>query len=295
MKTKLVLTCLFTISLLLNGNLLFAELEVGEPDDSYEQEADRVADQVIRRPKPDMMPDPTGKIGEGMNTRSTGGDSRSMGRVPGGTPGGPVMKPGAILKSQGVRSEGRSPGVGPAGLVQQRIKGGGNVKFDGVDGESKVAGQGGRAGMPGALQQRQLIQQKLTALGFEVALIIPAGQDKWKVKVQQFDESKASPSLRGSIYPGSGIAAVDSGDGKVGTVAIDPGPGPGGRKFAVDPASWPWPHPSTKQVGQAVSGDATLKIGFTNTGTMTIGASGLSSAGFKANASKLQANGIMLQ
>lgn len=135
MKYKFIFICLATLPFILSGNLLYAELEVGPSDDRYEQEADEAADTVIKRPRPDIMPDPTGKIGEGIYTKTIGGDSRSMGRVPGATPGGPVIRPGAMLKSQSVRSEGRLPGVGPVGPAQQGVKGAGSVMFDGVEGE----------------------------------------------------------------------------------------------------------------------------------------------------------------
>ena len=39
--------------------LFQAKLTIGQPDDEYEQEADRVADQVMRMPEPGIQRQPT--------------------------------------------------------------------------------------------------------------------------------------------------------------------------------------------------------------------------------------------
>ena len=36
-----------------------AKLTIGQPNDKYEQEADRIADQVMRMPGPEIRPKPT--------------------------------------------------------------------------------------------------------------------------------------------------------------------------------------------------------------------------------------------
>jgi len=44
---------------LYRSGLLQAKLKIGEPHDVYEQEADRVAEQVMRMPEPTVQPKPT--------------------------------------------------------------------------------------------------------------------------------------------------------------------------------------------------------------------------------------------
>ena len=44
---------------ILRGPLLQTKLTVGAPDDVYEQEADRVADEVMRMPEPRLQTAPT--------------------------------------------------------------------------------------------------------------------------------------------------------------------------------------------------------------------------------------------
>ncbi len=44
---------------ILRGSRLQAKLTVGAPDDVYEQEADRVADEVMRMPEPVVQAAPT--------------------------------------------------------------------------------------------------------------------------------------------------------------------------------------------------------------------------------------------
>lgn len=41
------------------GQLIQTKLTIGAPDDKYEQEADRVADQVMRMPEPSVQRTPT--------------------------------------------------------------------------------------------------------------------------------------------------------------------------------------------------------------------------------------------
>jgi len=41
------------------SGLLQAKLKIGEPNDVYEQEADRVADRIMRMPEPTIQPKPT--------------------------------------------------------------------------------------------------------------------------------------------------------------------------------------------------------------------------------------------
>ena len=45
------------------------KLIIGQPNDKYEQEADRVADQVIRMPEPDVQPKPTWPLSQGPSCR----------------------------------------------------------------------------------------------------------------------------------------------------------------------------------------------------------------------------------
>ena len=47
-----------TFQRLLRTRGIQAKLKINEPDDKYEQEADRVADQVMRMPKPDIQRKP---------------------------------------------------------------------------------------------------------------------------------------------------------------------------------------------------------------------------------------------
>jgi hypothetical protein len=44
---------------ILRGPALQTKLTIGAPDDIYEQEADRVADEVMRMPEPQIQPAPT--------------------------------------------------------------------------------------------------------------------------------------------------------------------------------------------------------------------------------------------
>lgn len=48
-----------TIERLKRSGVIHAKLRIGLPNDTYEQEADRVADQVMRMPKPEIRPQPT--------------------------------------------------------------------------------------------------------------------------------------------------------------------------------------------------------------------------------------------
>ncbi len=41
------------------GQIVQAKLEIGRPNDKYEQEADRVAEQVMRMPEPTLQRNPT--------------------------------------------------------------------------------------------------------------------------------------------------------------------------------------------------------------------------------------------
>ena len=41
------------------GRIIQAKLKIGQPGDKYEQEADRVPDDVSRMPEPDIRPKPT--------------------------------------------------------------------------------------------------------------------------------------------------------------------------------------------------------------------------------------------
>ena len=139
MKNKLILASLVTIFC-----FLLSFPETGSAEDSYEQEADNVAGKVMGRPRPDLMPDPAGMADKASRATSRsigitapGGASRSMGRTPGSGPGGPVMRPGAMLKSQGTSSKGLLPDIGPTDPIQQGVKGAGSVNFDGVEGEGQ--------------------------------------------------------------------------------------------------------------------------------------------------------------
>jgi hypothetical protein len=44
---------------LYRSGLLQAKLKIGEPNDIYEQEADRVAERIMRMPEPTTQPKPT--------------------------------------------------------------------------------------------------------------------------------------------------------------------------------------------------------------------------------------------
>lgn len=44
---------------LFKSGIIQAKLKIGEPNDVYEQEADRVAEQVMRMPEPTIQPKPT--------------------------------------------------------------------------------------------------------------------------------------------------------------------------------------------------------------------------------------------
>ena len=48
-----------TVRQILRGPRLQAKLTVGAPDDVYEKEADRVADEVMRMPEPQVQAAPT--------------------------------------------------------------------------------------------------------------------------------------------------------------------------------------------------------------------------------------------
>ena len=41
------------------GQIVQAKLRVGQPGDKYEQEADRVADEIMQMPEPETQPKPT--------------------------------------------------------------------------------------------------------------------------------------------------------------------------------------------------------------------------------------------
>ncbi|MDX2494734.1 MAG: hypothetical protein QNK27_07210 [Desulfuromusa sp.] len=403
MKSKFLLTLGFVTIFFFPISGIFTLLSLPMDNIVFAQPEEEEEETLQARPVPYTKPDPTSKTGKAiiletqrdsktsLGSKAAGGASRSMGRTPDVEPGGPVMKPGSMI---------RTPAVGPVGPAQQSIKGSGNVKYDGVDGESMggmqqkkgIAPMGvsrqpmgapgrqkvGRAGgMPTDLQQRQQIQQKLAALGFQVAQVIPVGQGKWRVKVSKFDELKASPALRGGItrvskgqkrsksigsakpsspgnigsgYPPAGLApgsaaiGVDCGGGPGGLVGVDCGEGrgglvpgsgqlgmvprgagakmvgggmaPGGGGDTVgaddpnedsapaggddtggggDPDEDSAPAGGGEDPDDGEYGDMTLYIGFTSSGSLTIGAAGLSQAGFSANAGKLQANGVMLQ
>jgi hypothetical protein len=47
-----------SVQKLLSSKTIQAKLEVGEPDDIYEKEADSIADKVIRMPEPPVQPKP---------------------------------------------------------------------------------------------------------------------------------------------------------------------------------------------------------------------------------------------
>ena len=63
------------------------------------------------------------------------------------------------------------------------------------------------AKMPSTKQQRKLVEEKMRALGFNVAQITPAGNGQWRVRVRNFDATRATPSLR------NGISRVSTGVG----------------------------------------------------------------------------------
>lgn len=48
-----------TVRRMMQSGALQAKLRIGQPNDKYEQEADRVADQVMRMPKPGVQRKPT--------------------------------------------------------------------------------------------------------------------------------------------------------------------------------------------------------------------------------------------
>lgn len=48
-----------TIERLMRSGVIHTKLRIDLPNDTYEQEADRVADQVMRMPEPEIRPQPT--------------------------------------------------------------------------------------------------------------------------------------------------------------------------------------------------------------------------------------------
>ena len=48
-----------TVQRLFKSGVIQAKLKIGQPNDIYEQEADRVAEQVMRMPVPSIQPEPT--------------------------------------------------------------------------------------------------------------------------------------------------------------------------------------------------------------------------------------------
>jgi hypothetical protein len=47
------------VAQLYRSGFLQAKLRIGQPNDVYEQEADRVAEQVVRMPEPTIQPNPS--------------------------------------------------------------------------------------------------------------------------------------------------------------------------------------------------------------------------------------------
>lgn len=233
MKFKFLLTLGFVTMFFFSISGIFTLLSLSTDNIVYAQPEEE-EEPIQARPVPYTRPDPTIRTGKSRTLRTTREAAQPMGSKGTLQPGQKSMPidPYNSPEQQGMPPDPldkklqKGMPIDPLDMPQQR-----GMPIDPYDSPQQqgmpidpygkqlqrgmpIDPYGKQSAMPTALQQRQQIQQKLVALGFTVAQIIPAGQGKWRVMVRGFNAAMASPALQG------GITVADDGEHGDSTITI---------------------------------------------------------------------------